>query len=48
MRKVGAAAREALIDLAAVKWNVDRGSITVAGGKLKNNVKNHITNYAVI
>lgn len=38
MRKVGAAAREALIDLAVDKWKVDRGSITVAGGKVKNSV----------
>lgn len=36
MKKVGAAAREALIDLAAGKWNVDRASITVAGGKVTN------------
>jgi CO/xanthine dehydrogenase Mo-binding subunit len=38
MRKVGAAACEALIDLAAAKWKVDRASITLAGGKVKNNV----------
>lgn len=38
MKKVGAAAREALIDLAAEKWKVDRASIAVAGGKVKNNV----------
>ncbi len=38
MRKVGAAAREALIDLAVDKWKVDRASITVAGGKVKNSV----------
>jgi isoquinoline 1-oxidoreductase len=37
MKKVGAAAREALIDLAADKWKVDRSSITVADGKVKNN-----------
>jgi len=37
MKKVGAAAREALIDLAAEKWKVDRGAITLTGGKLKNN-----------
>lgn len=37
MKKVGAAAREALIDLAAAKWNVDRTSITVTDGKVKNN-----------
>jgi len=37
MKKVGAAAREALIDLAADKWKVDRASISVAGGKVKNN-----------
>ncbi len=38
MKKVGAAAREALIDLAAAKWNVDRASISVAGGKVTNKV----------
>jgi isoquinoline 1-oxidoreductase len=37
MKKVGAAAREALIDLAADQWKVDRTSITMAGGKVKNN-----------
>jgi len=37
MKKVGAAAREALIDLAADKWKVDRASISVAAGKVKNN-----------
>lgn len=36
MKKVGAAAREALIDLAAEKWKVDRASISLAGGKVKN------------
>jgi len=38
MKKVGAAAREALIDLAAEKWKLDRSSITVAAGVVKNNV----------
>jgi nicotinate dehydrogenase subunit B len=38
LRKVGAAAREALIDLAADKWKLDRASITLTGGKVKNNV----------
>jgi nicotinate dehydrogenase subunit B len=37
MKKVGAAAREALIDLAAEKWKVDRAVVSVAGGKVKNN-----------
>lgn len=36
MKKVGAAAREALIDLAAGKWKVDRGSIVIAAGKVTN------------
>ncbi|HWY48168.1 MAG TPA: molybdopterin cofactor-binding domain-containing protein [Bryobacteraceae bacterium] len=36
LKKVGVAARETLIDLAAEKWKVDRKSISVAGGKLKN------------
>ena len=36
MKKVGAAAREALIDLAAAKWKVDRSSISIANGAAKN------------
>jgi len=36
LKKVGAAARETLIDLAAEKWKVDRKSISVLGGKVKN------------
>ncbi len=36
LRKVGAAAREALIGLAAEKWKVERGSIAVADGKVKS------------
>ncbi len=34
MRKAAAAAREMLIDLAAKKWSVDRGTITVAEGRV--------------
>jgi CO/xanthine dehydrogenase Mo-binding subunit len=37
LRKMAAAARETLIDLAAEKWMVDRASITVTGGLLKHN-----------
>jgi len=37
MKKVGAAAREALIDLAVAKWKVDRSAVSMAGGKVKNN-----------
>ena len=37
MKKVGAAAREALIELAADKWKVDRAAVSVASGKVKNN-----------
>jgi nicotinate dehydrogenase subunit B len=37
MRKVGAAAREALIDLAVDRWKLDRSSVTVAAGAVKNN-----------
>jgi isoquinoline 1-oxidoreductase len=37
LRKMAAAARETLIDLAAEKWKVDRASITVADGRLKYN-----------
>ncbi len=37
LKKVAAAARETLIDLAAEKWKVDRASITVADGRVKCN-----------
>jgi len=37
LRKMAAAARETLIDLAAEKWKVDRASITVADGRLTYN-----------
>jgi CO/xanthine dehydrogenase Mo-binding subunit len=36
LKKVGAAARETLIDLAAEKWKVDRKTISVVDGKVKN------------
>ncbi len=36
MKKVGAAAREALIDLAVEKWKAERGAISIAGGKVKS------------
>ena len=36
LRKVGAAAREMLIDLAAEKWKADRAKISVDAGRLKN------------
>ena len=36
LKKVGAAARETLIDLASEKWKVDRKAISVAHGKVKN------------
>ena len=37
LKKVGAAAREMLIDLAAEKWKTGRASVSIAGGKAKNN-----------
>ncbi|MGD0301045.1 MAG: molybdopterin cofactor-binding domain-containing protein [Bryobacteraceae bacterium] len=37
LRKMAAAARETLVDLAAEKWKVDRAFITVADGRLKSN-----------
>jgi CO/xanthine dehydrogenase Mo-binding subunit len=37
LRKMAAAARETLIDLAAEKWKVDRAAITVANGYVKYN-----------
>lgn len=36
MKKVGAAAREALIDLAVEKWKVDRSAISIADGKVRD------------
>jgi isoquinoline 1-oxidoreductase len=36
LKKVAAAARETLIDLAAAKWKTDRASISIADGKVKN------------
>ncbi|HEX5226595.1 MAG TPA: molybdopterin cofactor-binding domain-containing protein [Bryobacteraceae bacterium] len=36
MKKVGAAAREALIDLAAEQWKADRSAISVGDGKVTN------------
>jgi len=34
LRRAGAAAREALVDLAAAEWKVDRGTLQVADGKV--------------
>jgi isoquinoline 1-oxidoreductase len=36
LKRVAAAAREALIDLAAESWKVDRKSLTAADGKIQN------------
>ena len=36
IKKVGAAAREMLIDLAAEKWKTDRTGVSIADGKAKN------------
>jgi CO/xanthine dehydrogenase Mo-binding subunit len=36
LRKMAAAARETLIDLAAEKWTLDRAAITVSDGRLKS------------
>ena len=36
IKKVGAAAREMLIDLAAEKWKVNRNSVAIADGRVKN------------
>lgn len=38
LRKVGAGAREALIDLAAEKWKVNRAAISVEAGRVENAV----------
>ena len=45
LRKVSAAAREALIDLAATKWNVDRSSISAASGRVKNSASGESVSY---
>ena len=36
LKKVGAAAREMLIDMAAEKWKVNRNSVSIVDGKVKN------------
>src|SRR5205823_3271618 len=36
LRKMAATAREALVDAAAEKWGVDRSSIAVANGSVRN------------
>ncbi len=36
LRKVAATAREALLDLAAKNWQVDRGTLTAADGKIRH------------
>jgi isoquinoline 1-oxidoreductase len=36
LQRAAAAAREALLDLAAQRWNVDRGQLTIADGKVTN------------
>ncbi len=36
IRRVAATAREALLDLAAKNWSVDRASLTAAGGKISH------------
>jgi len=36
LKKVGAAARETMIDLATEKWKVERASVSVVDGKVKN------------
>src|SRR5262245_30217236 len=40
IRRVGATAREALLDLAAKNWNVDRGSLAAADGKIRHAASN--------
>src|SRR5271169_4629668 len=36
LRKMAAAARETLIDLAAENWKLDRAAITISDGRLKS------------
>ncbi|MBI4626015.1 MAG: xanthine dehydrogenase family protein molybdopterin-binding subunit [Verrucomicrobia bacterium] len=40
LRKVAATAREALLDLAAKNWQVDRGALTAAEGKIRHPASN--------
>jgi len=48
MKKVGAAAREALIELAAEKWKIERSSITVAAGAVKNNATGEAVGFGAL
>jgi len=45
LRKVSAAAREALIDLAVDKWKVDRSSVSVADGRIRNSATGESLSY---
>ena len=48
LRKAGAAAREALIDLAAEKWKADRASLSIADGKVKNNANGETLGFGAL
>lgn len=45
LRRAAAAAREALIELAAEQWKVDRGTLTVADGKITNPATKQLLNF---
>jgi nicotinate dehydrogenase subunit B len=45
LRKVAAAARDVLVDLAAAKWQVDRGHLVAADGKVTNPQSNRSAEY---
>ena len=46
IRRAAAAARELLVDLAAAKWNVDRGALMVASGKVTDPASNSSVTFA--
>jgi isoquinoline 1-oxidoreductase len=46
LKKVGAAARETLIDLAAGKWKVDRKAVSVTDGKVRNSATGEAIGFA--
>jgi len=45
LRTMAAAARQSLVGIAAKRWNVDRGSLTVADGKVTNSASMQSASY---
>lgn len=48
LRKVAATAREALVDLAAKKWSVDRATLSVADGKVAHAASNRTGGFGTL